>query len=643
MSFVVKKRDLTDPAQLQALIVEHADDLERGLTILDSRLLLGQATIDVMALDADGALVLIAVGLVADEEMFMKAVDAYSWCLEYPEAIRRLYPAVRFSAEQPPRVMFVVERMPDAFHRKVKQLGFHEVDCVEFRHLDVDGTPAVYFDILARLRRGAVPTAPASDLGAAPAAPVPNGRPTSLKLQKLLGAARPPAAREPAPVVRIVHRSASGPEPTPLSIAPPAERAVAPKPSVDATAATAPFTVVRPPAPPVSEPVVAAAAPAPSLDVVAASPDDAGVPEILAQDLDTAEGLLEAFATLEPTRNGHVEPFAITVPEPEPIIRDLELAIREPEPAVPALELAREEPTLADVPLDVVPDVVAAELSAPAEAVAPEPLTLDEAPAPEPLQAVMISSASEPEPVQAVVTTTAAEPEPVPEPELVLPVLELEPRAIVEADAVPEVPVIGEAEPVVLPEPEPAVAALGLESAEPVVPVATPTAPTSVFSRRPAEAVATRDAKVSFAGMAEDLLPRNHRAPETEPPVATRRASVEEITRATLDELVGATDKRTSEEPPGASAKASGPFAKAPSPRRPRTIAPPPSDGQPIAGGPKLGSSAKRMGAAEAAAPVAEGETAQPMPQGFEGLQFPNDGVLTRQWMEFLNQMAAGK
>src|SRR5688572_12725112 len=423
MSFVVKKRDLTDPAQLQALIVEHADDLERGLTILDSRLLLGQATIDVVALDADGALVLIAVGLVADEEMFMKAVDAYSWCLEYPDAIRRLYPAVRFSAEQPPRVMFVVERMPDAFHRKVKQLGFHEVDCVEFRHLDVDGTPAVYFDTLARLRRGAVPTAPASDLGAAPTAPVPNGRPTSLKLQKLLGADRPPATREPAPVVRIVHRSASRPEPTPLPIAPPAERASAPtpsvdaaRPSVDATAATSPFTVVRPPAPPVSEPVVGAAAPAPSLDVVVASPDDAGVPEILAQDLDTAEGLLEPFATLEPTRNGHVEPFAITVPEPEPVIRDLELAIREPEPAVPELELAREEPEPADLPLEAVPDVVAAELFAPpAEAVAPEPLTLDEAPAPElePVQAVVISSAPEPGPVQAVVISSAPEPGPV--------------------------------------------------------------------------------------------------------------------------------------------------------------------------------------------------------------------------------------
>jgi hypothetical protein len=31
------------------------------------------------------------------------------------------------------------------------------------------------------------------------------------------------------------------------------------------------------------------------------------------------------------------------------------------------------------------------------------------------------------------------------------------------------------------------------------------------------------------------------------------------------------------------------------------------------------------------------------VPQGFEGLKFPNDGVLTRQWMEFLNQMSGTK
>jgi hypothetical protein len=48
-----------------------------------------------------------------------------------------------------------------------------------------------------------------------------------------------------------------------------------------------------------------------------------------------------------------------------------------------------------------------------------------------------------------------------------------------------------------------------------------------------------------------------------------------------------------------------------------------------------------------AAAKLTVAETAKPspaaLPQGFEGLKFPNDGVLTRQWMEFLSQMSTTK
>src|SRR5256885_12489745 len=154
MRLVVKKLEIADLGQLQSLVIEHLDGIESGLTVIDSRLLLGHATMDIVALDADGTLVLVTAGFTADEEMLLKAVEAYSWCLEYPDAIRRLYPWVEIWAGRPPRLMFVIERMPGAFHRKIKQLGFSEVDCVEFRHLDVSGTPAAYFDTIARLRRG---------------------------------------------------------------------------------------------------------------------------------------------------------------------------------------------------------------------------------------------------------------------------------------------------------------------------------------------------------------------------------------------------------------------------------------------------------------------------------------------------------
>jgi hypothetical protein len=226
MTLAVKKLRIEDVATLQALVVENFEAIEQGLTVLDARLLLGHATIDVIGADATGSLVLGAIGFTANEEMLLKAVEAYSWCLEYPESLVRHYPTCQISEDRPPRLLFVVERMPDAFHRKIKQLGFPEVDCVEVRHLEFDGVAAVYFETLLRLRRGTGPgRALDGELPAAPAVnttsearPAPVARATAIKTQKLLGAEAPASprasdrtmtSREPAPVVSMVTRQAA--------------------------------------------------------------------------------------------------------------------------------------------------------------------------------------------------------------------------------------------------------------------------------------------------------------------------------------------------------------------------------------------------------------------------------------------------
>src|SRR5207237_5105403 len=81
-----------------------------------------------------------------------RVMDAYSWCLEYPDTLRRLYPMAQASA-RPPRILFIVERMTDAFLRRMKQLSFLEIDCFEFRHLEVNGASVMYFDLVERLRK----------------------------------------------------------------------------------------------------------------------------------------------------------------------------------------------------------------------------------------------------------------------------------------------------------------------------------------------------------------------------------------------------------------------------------------------------------------------------------------------------------
>jgi hypothetical protein len=150
-----KKLQVNDLGNLEHLVAENIAGIEPGLRVIDSRVCLGHAAIDLIALDASESLVLIALDFLADEGLLLRGMDAYSWSLEYPDTLRRLYPMANVSSTRPPRLLFVVERLSDAFVRRIKQLSFLEIDCLEFRHLEVNGASAVYFDLVARLRRAA--------------------------------------------------------------------------------------------------------------------------------------------------------------------------------------------------------------------------------------------------------------------------------------------------------------------------------------------------------------------------------------------------------------------------------------------------------------------------------------------------------
>ena len=153
MSPTVRRLEVTKLEELAALVAENVEGIELGLTVIDGHLLLGQAAIDLVGLDAKGSLVLIALDFTADEGLLLRGMDAYSWCLEYPDTIGRLYPAAEISPARPPRILFIVERLTDAFVRRIRQLCFRDVDCLEFRHLEVNGASALYFDLVERIRQ----------------------------------------------------------------------------------------------------------------------------------------------------------------------------------------------------------------------------------------------------------------------------------------------------------------------------------------------------------------------------------------------------------------------------------------------------------------------------------------------------------
>jgi hypothetical protein len=148
-----RKLEVTDLRDVEKLVTENAESIEPGLKVIDSCILLGHARIDLVGVDAKDTLVLTTLGFAANEEMLLRALEAYSFCLEFPETVRRLYPRSRFKPGRPPRVLFIAERMSDGFLRKVRQLNFPQLDCLTFLHLEVNGAPAVYFDTIESIRR----------------------------------------------------------------------------------------------------------------------------------------------------------------------------------------------------------------------------------------------------------------------------------------------------------------------------------------------------------------------------------------------------------------------------------------------------------------------------------------------------------
>lgn len=148
----MKKLDIADIAQAEQLVAENAEQIEPGLRVIDSHLLVGHTVVNLVALDASESLVLVLLDLAANDDTLLRAVDAFSWCLEYPETIQRLYPDAQFSLERPPRILFAVPRCPESFLRKAKRLGFPAVDCVELRFFEANGAAAVFAEHVAQLR-----------------------------------------------------------------------------------------------------------------------------------------------------------------------------------------------------------------------------------------------------------------------------------------------------------------------------------------------------------------------------------------------------------------------------------------------------------------------------------------------------------
>src|SRR3989442_1942268 len=144
---MARKVKVEDPAALRDLIATNVDGIEPGLQIVETGLRLGAATVDLVALDTNGSLVLISVGS-ADHATLLGLVDAYLWCLVNPDNIHRLYPNAASAAVQPPRIVFVAEEFGESFLSSARQLSVTRIEAFEGQHFEVKGQSVLCFEAL---------------------------------------------------------------------------------------------------------------------------------------------------------------------------------------------------------------------------------------------------------------------------------------------------------------------------------------------------------------------------------------------------------------------------------------------------------------------------------------------------------------
>src|SRR5881409_1736125 len=190
MKLTFRRREVKDLSQLQTLVTEHAEAIESGFRVLPGTVNFGRSTVELVGLDGRGTPALVALGLAGDDAMLFRIVEAYAWTLEYPESVRRLMPAGDGAHGWPPRVVFIAERLPESFLRKIRLLAFPAVNCFEYRCVEVNEATGFYLDPVDWAATEPARATPPATAAAAAADPVVFGRPAPL------AASRP--AAEPA-------------------------------------------------------------------------------------------------------------------------------------------------------------------------------------------------------------------------------------------------------------------------------------------------------------------------------------------------------------------------------------------------------------------------------------------------------------
>jgi len=128
----VKPTDLRERDELEPLLVANPDIIEQGLRILSRQLMTDSGPLDILAVDSEGALVIIELKNEASEGHLDQALRYYDWCRQNVSWISNAYNSNnQIDPNSPPRLMLIAPSFTDTVKRISKYINI-ELHLVQY-------------------------------------------------------------------------------------------------------------------------------------------------------------------------------------------------------------------------------------------------------------------------------------------------------------------------------------------------------------------------------------------------------------------------------------------------------------------------------------------------------------------------------
>lgn len=102
---VLEEADLKDETEMEILLKNDPEQIERGLKVIANQVNTPKGRIDLLCIDADGVLTIIELKVTSDENQFKQGIRYFDWAIENIDWLRDAYKVP--IADQKPRIILI--------------------------------------------------------------------------------------------------------------------------------------------------------------------------------------------------------------------------------------------------------------------------------------------------------------------------------------------------------------------------------------------------------------------------------------------------------------------------------------------------------------------------------------------------------